>query len=387
MYEVWCQCDDMDITLMDMTIKYPLNLQFFAKDGPGGEKTEEPTQKKLDDARKDGNVSKSKDLNMSISLVALFLILKVFSAFMGEKFVNTFQETYTRIPDYASAKAFNSSSVMGFFQDSLLNSLILVAPFFAVGFVVCFIVDLVQVKWKISTKPMQPKLDKFNPVNGFKRMFSTNSLFELAKSIVKVAVIALVVYMTINDKINDIFIMYDLDLNTAISYISDLVIDLGFRISLVFIIVGVGDFAYQKWKFHEDMKMTKQEVKDEMKNSEGDPQIKGKQRARMQEASRRRMMQSVPEADVVITNPTHYAVALKYDNTAMQAPVVTAKGSDLIAQRIKEIARENGVEIVENKALARSLYSNCEIGQEVSPELYVAVADILAMVYRKQGKS
>ncbi len=371
---------------MDMTTKYPLNLQFFAKDGPGGEKTEEPTAKKLDDARKDGNVCKSKDLNMAISLVAMFLILRVFSSYMGERFVGVFDEIYTRIPDYASASAFNSSSVMGFFQTSLLDSLILVLPFFAAGFVVCFVVDLVQVKWKISTKPMEPKLDKFNPINGFKRIFSTKSLFELAKSIVKVAVIALIVYMTVNDKINDIFIMYDLELNSAIALISDLVIDLGFRISLVFVLVGIGDYAYQRWKFHEDMKMTKQEVKDEMKNSEGDPQIKGKQRARMQEASRRRMMQSVPEADVVITNPTHYAVALKYDNLSMQAPMVTAKGSDLIAQRIKEIAKENNVEIVENKALARSLYSNCEVGQEVSPELYIAVADILAMVYRKQGK-
>jgi len=382
-----CVLRNMDIEFIDLTIKYPLNLQFFAKDGPGGEKTEEPTSKKLDDARKDGNVCKSKDLNMAISLVALFLILKVFASYMGERFVEVFYQTYNRIPDYASANAFNSTSVMAFFQNSLLNSLILVLPFFAVGFVVCFLVDLIQVKWRISTKPMQPKFDKFNPVNGFKRIFSTQSLFELAKSIVKVAVIALVVYMTVRDRLNDIFIMYDLELNSAISLISELVIDLGFRISLVFCIVGIGDYAFQRWKFHEDMKMTKQEVKDEYKNMEGDPQIKGKQRQRMQEASRRRMMQALPQADVVITNPTHYAVAIKYDPERYEAPYVIAKGADYLAARIKEIAKENNIEIVENKPLARMLYANVELGQIVPPELYQAVAEVLAMVYHMQGKA
>jgi flagellar biosynthetic protein FlhB len=158
------------------------------------------------------------------------------------------------------------------------------------------------------------------------------------------------------------------------------------RIAIVYMLIALGDFIYQKRKFANDMKMTKQEVKDEMKDQEGNPEIKGKQRQRMQEASRRRMMQRLPEADVVITNPTHYAVAIKYDPDVNEAPVVLAKGADYLAQRIKEIARENKIEIVENKPLARMLYANVDIDAEVPPELYQAVAEVLAYVYHLQGR-
>ena len=159
-------------------------------------------------------------------------------------------------------------------------------------------------------------------------------------------------------------------------------IDVGFRISLVYMIVGIADFVYQKHKFNEDMKMTKQEVKDEFKNTEGDPQIKGRQRRKMQEVSQKRMMQDVPKADVVITNPTHFAVALRYDTKESTAPVVVAKGADFVAQKIKEIARDNQIEIVENKPLARMIYHNVDVGAEIPPELYQAVAEVLAYVYR-----
>ena len=159
------------------------------------------------------------------------------------------------------------------------------------------------------------------------------------------------------------------------------VLDMGFRIAILYIVVGVADYAYRKWKFHKDMMMTKQEVKDEYKNSEGDPQIKGKIRQKMREVSQRRMMQAIPQADVVITNPTHFAVALKYDLEIATAPIVVAKGADLLAQKIKDIARENEVEIVENKPLARMIYHNVELGSMIPPELYQAVAEVLAFVY------
>ena len=217
-------------------------------------------------------------------------------------------------------------------------------------------------------------------------MFSKDALFELVKSIAKIILIAIIAYVTLKDRINEIFLLYNITLNQALAEIGSLVIDVGFRISLVYCIIGAVDYIYQKHKFGEDMKMTKQEVKDEMKNSEGDPQIKGKQRQRMQEASRRRMMQDVPQADVVITNPTHYAVALKYDSSVGTAPVVIAKGADFVAQKIKEIAKDNHVEIVENKPLARMLYANVEVGSEIPPELYQVVAEILANVYRAQNR-
>ena len=184
------------------------------------------------------------------------------------------------------------------------------------------------------------------------------------------------------DRVNDLLILYDLSLKQALSLVGTLIIDIGLKISLVYLIVGIADFAYQKIKFNDDMKMTKQEVKDEYKNTEGDPQIKGRQRRKMQEVSQRRMMQDVPKADVVITNPTHLAVALKYDAEVSAAPVVLAKGEDYLAQRIKEIARDNQIEIVENKPLARMLYHNVDIGAEIPPELYQAVAEVLAVVFQ-----
>ena len=255
-------------------------------------------------------------------------------------------------------------------------------PFFAFGFVIALLVSIVQVGWKVSTKPMKPELSKFNPINGFKRMFSKDSVFELVKSIIKIGLIGYMAYASIRDHQNELFILYDLELKQAVALVGSLVIDVGFRISLVYMIVGIADFVYQKHKFNEDMKMTKQEVKDEFKNTEGDPQIKGRQRRKMQEVSQKRMMQDVPKADVVITNPTHFAVALRYDTKESTAPIVVAKGADYVAQKIKEIAKESQIEIVENKPLARMIYHNVDVGAEIPPELYQAVAEVLAYVYR-----
>lgn len=362
------------------------DLQFFAKDGPGGEKTEPATSKKLSDARSEGQVCKSRELDQAATLVVLFLMLKVIVSFMGSNFLQIFHDIYNKIPETVSARELNAVVIMSYLHHAVMTSLKLAGPFFAAGVVVAFLINIVQVKWKVSTKPLKPKPDKFHPINGFKRMFSKDSLFELVKSIAKIALISIIAYTALKSHMEEIFLLYNITLQQAIAEIGTLVIDVGFRISIIYCIIGAVDYIYQKHKFNEDMKMTKQEVKDEMKNSEGDPQIKGKQRQRMQEASRRRMMQDVPKADVVITNPTHYAVALKYEADTGTAPVLVAKGADLIAQRIKEIARENHVEIVENKPLARMIYTNVEIGNEIPPELYQAVAEILAAVYRTQNR-
>ncbi|MGN0338114.1 MAG: flagellar biosynthesis protein FlhB [Lachnospiraceae bacterium] len=372
--------------LADHELLLIYDLQFFAKDGPGGEKTEPATSKKLSDARSEGQVCKSRELDQAASLVALFLTLKVIVSFMGSNFLQIFHDIYNKIPETVSAREVNSVVVMSYLHQAVLSSVKLAGPFFAVGVAVAFLINIIQVKWKVSTKPLRPKPDKFNPINGFKRMFSKDSLFELVKSIAKVALIAVIAYTALKSHLEEIFLLYNITLQQAIAEIGTLVIDVGFRISIIYCIIGAADYLYQKHKFNEDMKMTKQEVKDEMKNSEGDPQIKSKQRQRMQEASRRRMMQDVPKADVVITNPTHYAVALKYDAGTGTAPVLVAKGADLIAQRIREIAKENHVEIVENKPLARMIYTNVEIGREIPPELYQAVAEILAAVYRAQNR-
>lgn len=369
----------------ELNIVLHYNLQWFAADGEGGEKTEPATDKKLRDARDEGKVAKSKELTAAFDLIVLFLVLKVFMSFVGEKLLGFFSYIYNRMPDFLNEtqKDMSSVTVRNFMNDIILHFLLTCLPFFIFGVVVTILVSIVQVGWKVTTKPMAPKLDKFNPINGFKRIFSKDAIFELIKSVLKIGVILYMAYSSIKSHQNDIFILYELPLKRAVALVGDIIINTGLKISIVYLIVGIVDYIYNKHKFNEDMKMTKQEVKDEFKNTEGDPAIKGQQRKRMQEASQRRMMQDVPKADVVITNPTHFAVAIKYDADTNQAPVVTAKGQDYVAMKIKEIARDNNIRIVENKPLARMLFHNVELGAEIPPELYQSVAEILAMIYKE----
>ena len=363
----------------------PLNLQWFADDG---DKTEEPTAKKLSDARNDGKVAKSRELASAGGLIALFLILRVFVGSIGMNLMHLFPTFYGLIPDFMKENRYEISgrSVGFLLQEALLTVIRMCLPFFIIGLFTTFAVNYLQVRWMFTTKPLQPKLSNLNPMNGLKRIFSKNSLVELVKSIAKVILIAAIAYSSLRQNINDIMLLYDMAIINVIALMGSLIINTGLKISFAMLVVGIADFIYQKWKFHEDMKMSKQEVKDEYKNAEGDPEIKGKQRARMREASQRRMMQDVPKADVVITNPTHLAVALKYDAEVSQAPIVLAKGADYLAMQIREKAKEAKVEIVENKPLARMLYANVEVGEEIPPELYQTVAEILASVYRMNNR-
>lgn len=364
------------------------DLQFFAKDGPGGEKTEKPTAKKLTDARKDGNVAKSKDLVSAVSLIALFVLLKFLIGNIGTSLMNIYTHVYTTITTLSVTYAdeITYKNVVGILLDVTIDAAIVVLPIFAVGFIIAFVGDLLQVKWKVTTKPMRPKLSKISITKGFKKIFSKQSLVNFAKSVALVLIIGTTVLQTISSKQNYLYNFYEVSLMAALELIGDIVIDLGIKISAIYLIVGIGDYIYQKIKFKNDMMMTKQEVKDEYKNSEGDPQIKGKIRQRMRQASMRRMMQDLPKADVVITNPTHFAVALQYDLQIAKAPRVIAKGEDFLAQKIKEAAKEYQIEIVENKPLARALYANVEIGEEIPEELYQAVAEVLAYVYNIKNK-
>lgn len=364
-----------------------LNLQFFAKDGEGGEKTEPATQKKLTDARKEGKVAKSRELDMAFGLIVLFLCLRIFIEFVGENLLGMFPLVYGNMSDFVRINegGLSSKAVSAMFFPVIIRWLLTVLPFFAFGLVVSVLVCIAQVGWKVSAKPMQPKLSKFNPINGFKRMFSKETILELVKSVAKVGLIIYIAYSSIRNEADTLFVLYELELNQAVALVGSIIFDAGLKISLLYLVIGFADMAYQKWKFKDEMKMTKQEVKDEYKNTEGDPQIKGRQRQKMREVSQRRMMQSVPEADVVITNPTHFAVALKYEKS-YEAPYVVAKGADYVALKIKEIAKESGVEIVENKPLARMLYHNVDVGALIPQELYKAVAAILVTVYQKQNK-
>ena len=367
---------------METVLKY--DLQMF-----GDDKTEEPTSKKLEDARKKGQVGKSQELSHAIELIAAFLSIRIFVKFIGDHFIDLFTWAYTyMIPQLVKSdrSGLTIRSTGNLLLYGILQMFLILAPFLAVGFLVAVLSNGLQFKFQVSAEPLKPKLDKFNPVNGFKRMFSMQSIVNLLLSLAKIAVIFIIAYTMIKDHVNELFILYEVPLYAAIAQIGTLVLDIGLRISLVLLVVGFADFIYHKWKYKKDLKMTKQEVKDEYKNAEGDPQIKGKQRQRMREASQRRMMQSVPQADVVITNPTHIAVAIKYDIEKAPAPIVVAKGEEYLAQKIKEIARENNVVIKENKMLARSIYTTVDVGEQIPPELYQAVAEILAVVYQSKGR-
>lgn len=370
------------------TLLLKLNLQFFAKDGPGGEKTEPATSKKLNDIRKEGQVAKSKELITAVSLMSLFIILKIYLSKLGTGLIDVYTQVYnsmSKVVDdsYNGLPIRTAGSVM---QQVIIDMIKLVIPILLVAIIIAILGNMLQQKWMVTAKPLQPKFSKISPINGFKRMFSVRQLVELIKSIVMISIIMIVVYNTVKSKMNILLTFYDVGLNTALSTIGSIIIDLGIKISAVFLIVGFADLFYQRIKFKNDNMMTKQEIKDEFKNTEGDPQVKGQIKRRMQEVSRRRMMQQLPEADVVITNPTHFAVALKYEPDAGKAPVVIAKGADYLAFQIKDKAKEYNIAIVENKPLARILYHNIDIGMEIPPELYQAVAEILAVVMRTNNR-
>ncbi|MCR5302086.1 MAG: flagellar biosynthesis protein FlhB [Lachnospiraceae bacterium] len=360
-----------------------LNLQLFAKEGAGGEKTEPATEKKLSDARKEGQVAKSRELGQAFALLALFVILRIWVGTMGHNFMNSFRMNYSRMKEMTTLVN-GEISIKDFTR--LLNSnvvqmALIIAPVLITAVIVAVVSDVMQVRWQPTSKPLRPKFSKINPISGFKRIFSKEKLVDLLKSLVKIVLLGYLAYTTIRGEFALLFALYDMELIRAVSVIGEIAINMGLKISAFYIVIGFADFGYQKWKFAEDMKMTKQEVKDEWKNAEGDPAIKGRQKQRMMEASRRRMMQAVPSADVVITNPTHFAVAVKYDVEVFDAPFVVAKGEDFLAARIKERAAEAGVEIVENKPLARMLYYNVDLGSPIPPELYQTVAEILAAIY------
>ena len=372
-----------------LDIKSPaFSLQFFAKDGPGGEKTEEPTAKKLSDARNEGQVAKGKDLTSAVMLLVLFMVLRFTVGNMGEGFIECFNKNYTQIGDLFTSThgEYNMQYTIALIQSAALDMLKLLIPFFGIGFIIAIVIELAQVKWKPTSKPLQPKLSKFNPINGIKRMFSVRTLVSLIKQVVILVVIFIVVYNKLKSRMSDIYMLYDIPLISAIMLLGDIIFDIGTVICVIYAIIGVADYVFEKRKFKKEMMMTKQEVKDEWKNTEGNPEVKNKIRQKMSEASRRRMMQAVPEADVVITNPTHFAVALKYEQNKGKAPVVIAKGEDYLAAKIKEAATENNIEIVENKPLARMLYYNVELDEEIPPELYQAVAEVLAFVYNIKNK-
>lgn len=360
---------------------FPINLQLFAEEGPGGEKTEDATTKKLSDARKEGQVARSQELTTSVGLMAFFIVLRIFVNTIGASFLERFKKSYELIDRYAKEE-FTVSKGTSLINDVGVDILLICMPVLIAGVMVAFGINILQVKWQITGKPLQPKFSKINPISGFKRMFSMDKLMELIQSLIKILIIGIIVYNEFKDRVKDLYILYQIgNLYEVVGYIGAIVINLGIKVSAVLLIIGLADFIYQKFKFKRDMRMSKQEIKDEFKQAEGDPQVKGMIKQKMRQASQRRMMQRLPEADVVITNPTHFACAIKYDKEVSEAPILVAKGADYLASKIKEVAKENNIPMIENKPLARMLYYNVDLEAEIPQELYQMAAEILAYVY------
>ena len=341
-----------------------------------GEKTEEPTAKKRADARKKGQVARSQELNTAFVLLGGFLILKILWMYIYGNIAEYTIYLYSHVSQNTTAEGITEL----FIGIMLLLAKTIMPVMFSI-LIVGLAVNIYQVGLMFSTEKLEFNLGKLNPINGFGRIFSKRSLVELIKSIFKIIIIGFFLYLYLKDQIPLVpqFIFFDLPHSMAT--IADIIFKMAFQVILVIMVLAAADYAYQQWQTTQDLKMSKQEVKDEFKQMEGDPQIKGKIRQKQRQMAMQRMMSEVPKADVIITNPTHLAVALKYKK-GMIAPLVIAKGQDLVAEKIKQIARENYILIVENKPVARALYEAVEVGGSVPAELYQAVAEILAYVYR-----
>ncbi len=356
------------------------DLQFFNE-----EKTEEATEKKKQDARKKGQVAQSKDVGASLSLIIVMYTIKFTSKIVYSQFVSIYNLSNDLILKHDII--YDNIELRNVLYNIILKGFIIILPILLAAMITGVLSSYFQVGFMISLESIKPKFSKISPISGFKRLFSLKSLVEMVKAILKGIVLVLIVYTYLKNNLSLLLESYRLDINQFIAVLWFFVINVILRCAGFLFFVSILDLMYKKWQHKKDLRMTKKEVKDEYKQTEGDPLLKGKIREKQRSMAMSRMMSDVPDADVVITNPTHYAVALKYDITKGSSPYVLAKGQNLIAQNIKNIAKENDVEIVENKPLARALYASTDIGQEIPEELYQAVAEVLAYVYSISEKN
>lgn len=349
-----------------------------------GERTEKATPKRRNESRNKGQIPKSQDLNQGVTLaVGIYLISILAPSIMAK-----FQNSATHIFSNLDPNLINNESIIGFFSPHLYLLFDILLPIMLVLMIAGVIVNLAQVGFFFSLEPLKPKLDKLSPmgmIKGFKKFFDLKSLVELIKSLLKMAIVAGISYSVINSHRNDLLALLGSDVQQALALIGAIILEMITLITIILLIIGIIDKKYQTYEMEKSIKMTKEEIKDERKNSEGDPQIKSKIRSVQMQFAMQRMMSEVPTADVIITNPTHYSIALRYDTKIAPAPQVIAKGVDFVAFRIRDIAKHNGIPIVENKPLARTLYKIVPLEGLIPAELYVAVAEVLAFVY-KQNK-
>jgi flagellar biosynthesis protein FlhB len=344
------------------------------------DKTEPATSKKLEDARKKGQVANSREITSVAVLLSAMMVFYFAGNWMFMQVGEVMRDLFTKAGFFQLG--FESAHVLLWYL--FKKVIIIIMPLLLVVAVAGIFGNVAQVGFMMTGETLVPKLSKINPIEGIKRLFSLKGLIELIKSILKVIIIGGMAYILLRSESEQIPALIQLSLTAILSFVGHIALKLGFYTCMVLIVLAGVDFVFQRWQHAHDLRMTKQEIKDENKQSQGDPMVKSRIRAIQREMAMRRMMDQVPEATMVITNPTHLAVVLKFTRD-MQAPLVVAKGANKIAERIKSIAQAHGVPIIEQKPLARALYKNVEIGHYIPGDLYQAVAEILAYVYRLKG--
>jgi flagellar biosynthetic protein FlhB len=344
------------------------------------DKTEQPTGKKLEDARKKGNVPQSREVPSVLILSGSVGVLFFAGSWMLGRLTEIMRAMYQR----AGTLTMAPETMHTLLWEIFLNSVVILIPLMLVVLTAGVFGNVVQFGFLITGEKLSPNLAKLNPISGLKKLVSLKSLVELVKSIVKLVIISGIAYVVLNRYLDQIPGLMQLSVGNIIGFIGQVSFQMCFYTCMVLFLMAVLDYAYTKWQHQHDLKMTKQEVKDEHKQREGDPSVKARIRSVQREMARKRMMEAVPEATVVITNPTHLAIAIKYEE-GMPAPIVVAKGAGFVAQKIKAIATDNDIPLVENKPLARTMFKSTEVGDFIPADLYRAVAEILAYVYRLKG--
>lgn len=350
---------------------------------PGDSKTEKASPKKRRDERKKGNVFKSQDIITIVSLIGCFYALEKLFPLMYK----TVRDYFVKCIGYVeSIDSMSNDRVLNLGNEMIVNIAISAVPILLIAVALAIIATGIQTKFLFTGKNMEPKFNRINPIEGFKKMFAGKNAVELLKNLLKITILITILVGFMMDRVVEATSTMSMDLVSSFRYILIETIKLVELVVMWFIAVAAFDFMYQWWDYERQIKMSKQEVKEEYKQMEGNPEIKAKIKDLQRQRSRNRMMQAVPEADVIIRNPTHFAVALKYDSDSFNAPVVIAKGQDELALRIVKIGEENKVFILEDKPLARAIYASTNINQEIPPEYYGTVAEILVYIYKLNKK-
>lgn len=360
-----------------MEYRYPLDLQFFSQ-----EKTEKATPQKRQESKRKGQVAKSPEVAAALILLGVFLLLYFIGGWMLDQLLTIYRINYSQFISWD----LTPQTISTLFEQMTFEGIKVMAPILVIVLTFGFLGNYIQIGPLFTTEPLKMKLERLDPIKGAKKIFSVRALVELLKSLIKIGIISVAAFGILWLEKDELFLLSQKSIGYSLSFLSVLTVQMGIIAAIVLLFLSVLDYMYQKYDFEKGIRMSKQDIKDEMKKSEGDPLIKSKVKERQRQMSMNRMIQDVPKADVLITNPTHYAIALKYDVDTMDAPMVLAMGKDHLALKIKEVAKEHQIVIMENKPLARSLYHQVDIGDYVPEELFQAVAEVLAYVYRLKGK-